>query len=290
MFRSAVRAFLTVLFLASAVSAEIVDPVFVRGTKNLANGWFEHLTAFESASDMVKYQNSFWTQPMANPNYDKSAFFDGTNYYWIDVKDEDLDLFYLHNYGPDLNNLLNDSGADTQVFHRSGSGNAEEASAGPGIWFADSEGGIYSYFLREEETGYPGTDMLYKQYFRRYASIADVLADNGTTSAPDFDGYNWEDRFFAVNGKFYRTNTGNGSLLGVAAYNSFDDLVAKRQSESYGGGVGSAYDLFMVVPRAALGLTGSPSPVPEIDPAGMGSILALLGGSLGLLERRRKRA
>jgi len=32
------------------------------------------------------------------------------------------------------------------------------------------------------------------------------------------------------------------------------------------------------------------SPVPEIDPAGMGSILALLGGALGLLERRRKRA
>ena len=62
-----------------------------------------------------------------------------------------------------------------------------------------------------------------------------------------------------------------------------------RQAESYGGGVGSAYDLFMVVPRAALGLTGMPSPVPEIDPAGIGSTLALLGGCLGLLERRRKR-
>jgi hypothetical protein len=37
-------------------------------------------------------------------------------------------------------------------------------------------------------------------------------------------------------------------------------------------------------------LTGFHSPVPEIDPAGMGSILALLGGGLGLLERRRKRA
>jgi formylglycine-generating enzyme required for sulfatase activity len=37
-------------------------------------------------------------------------------------------------------------------------------------------------------------------------------------------------------------------------------------------------------------LAGGPGPVPEIDPAGMGSILALLGGGLGLLERRRKRA
>jgi len=289
MFRSSVRAVITVLFLASVVSAEIIDPVFLRGNKNLATGRFDHLTAFESASDMVGYQNPIWTQPMSNPNYKKSAFFDGTNYYWIDVKDEDLDLFYLHNYGPDLNNLLNDSGADTQVFHRS----AGDSSLGPGTWFADSEGGIYSYFEREWDTQYPGTDLVYIQYFRRYASIADVLADNGTTSAPDYDGYNWEDRFFAVNGKFYRTNTGsntgNGDLLGVAAYNSFDDLVAKRQAESYGGGVGSAYDLFMVVPRAALGLTGMPSPVPEIDPAGIGSTLGLIGGCLSLLERRRKR-
>lgn len=33
----------------------------------------------------------------------------------------------------------------------------------------------------------------------------------------------------------------------------------------------------------------SASPVPEIDPAGMGSVLALVVGSLGVLERRRRR-
>jgi hypothetical protein len=32
------------------------------------------------------------------------------------------------------------------------------------------------------------------------------------------------------------------------------------------------------------------APVPEIDPAGLGSVLALIGGGLGLLERRRRRA
>lgn len=32
------------------------------------------------------------------------------------------------------------------------------------------------------------------------------------------------------------------------------------------------------------------APVPEIDPAGMGSVLALVGGVLGLLERRRLKA
>lgn len=33
-----------------------------------------------------------------------------------------------------------------------------------------------------------------------------------------------------------------------------------------------------------------PAPVPEIDPAGIGSVLALLGAGIGLLERRRGRA
>jgi hypothetical protein len=33
-----------------------------------------------------------------------------------------------------------------------------------------------------------------------------------------------------------------------------------------------------------------PNAVPEIDPAGMGSVLALITGALGLLERRRLKA
>ena len=33
-----------------------------------------------------------------------------------------------------------------------------------------------------------------------------------------------------------------------------------------------------------------PNAVPEIDPAGMGSVLALVSGTLGLLERKRSRA
>ena len=36
--------------------------------------------------------------------------------------------------------------------------------------------------------------------------------------------------------------------------------------------------------------SGALAAVPEIDPAGMGSILALVGGSLGVLERRRRRS
>jgi len=280
MFRAAVPAIVAVLFLASAVSAEIVDPVFVRGTKNLANGWFEHLEAFESASDMVSYQNQFWTQAMVNPNYGKSAFFDGTNYYWVDYDSDDY--FFLHDYGSDLNDLINDSGADTHSFYRK---SPHINGGSSGTWFADSEGGIYNYF----QSYRGGGDHERVAYFiRRYASIADVLTDNGTTY--DSFEYTDDDRFFFVNGQYYRTNTDGDSVISFDVYNSFDDLHNGRRFARNEAHAGASHDLFMVVPRAALGLTGFSSPVPEIDPAGTGSILVLLGGALGLLERRRRRA
>jgi len=287
MFRSAVGAFIPVLLLASAVSAEIIDPVFVRGNKNRDNGWFDHLGAFESASDMVKYQNEFWTHAMANPNYGdygfnelngKSTFFDGTNYYWVNHP-AGGSSFYLHNYGPNLFNMMHNSGADTRTFTRSDYG----AGGTAGIWFGDSEGGIYNAYCREHDLIHSTFDTI-----RRYASIADVLNDNGTTYG-NID-YSNNDRFLCVNGKYYRTNTVTSHVVGIAEYDSFADLLAGNQSATHVGGLGASYDLFMAVPRAALGLTGFHSPVPEIDPAGMGSILALLGGGLGLLERRRKRA
>ena len=45
-----------------------------------------------------------------------------------------------------------------------------------------------------------------------------------------------------------------------------------------GTGLGTFFHGAAIVPEA----------VPEIDPAGMGSVLALVGGALGLLERRRR--
>jgi hypothetical protein len=125
----------------------------------------------------------------------------------------------------------------------------------------------------------------------RYSSISDVLTDNGTTfySFSSFE-YSKDDRFFFVNGQYYRTNTDGDSVISFDVYNSFDDLHNGRSSARNEAHAGASHDLFMVVPRAALGLTGFHSPVPEIDPAGIGSALALLGGGLGLLERRRKRA
>jgi hypothetical protein len=188
------------------------------------------------------------------------------------------DLSFLHNYGPNLSNMMNDSGADTQTFTRSdyGAGTA-------GVWFGDSEGGISNVYGRDH-------DLIHSNFgtISPYASIADVLNDNGTTSSSV--NYTIKDLFLCVNGKYYRTNTDGIRVVGIAEYDSFADLLAGSQSATHDGGLGASCDLFMDVPRAALGLTGLPSPVPEIDPAGVGSILALLGGGLGLLERLRKRA
>ena len=274
MVRVVTHAIVALVFLASAGRAAMVDPVFVRGNKNPDNGWFEHLGAFESAADMVSYQNQFWTHAMSNPNYNKSAFFDGTNYYWVDWG-------YLHNYGPSLTNLMNDSGADTQSISTVLNKN--------GTYFSDGEGHVYCAFYSGDQDDFNATK--YIDAIRRYESIADVLADRFTDYSCTL--YSLNDRFLSVTGTYYRTNTETTfsappTVIGIAEYDSFNDLLTDTWSARHDGGFGSAYDLFMSVPRAALPL-GSPLPVPEIDPAGLGSVLALLGGGIGLLERRRNR-
>jgi len=51
-----------------------------------------------------------------------------------------------------------------------------------------------------------------------------------------------------------------------------------------------SYDFSPIVDGAVILGTASSSAVPEIDPAGIGSVLALVTGALGLLERRRLKA
>ena len=58
-------------------------------------------------------------------------------------------------------------------------------------------------------------------------------------------------------------------------------LESSRITASNGSNVKTAF-------FSPLSVQISPEAVPEIDPAGMGSVLALVGGALGLLERRRR--
>jgi hypothetical protein len=155
-------------------------------------------------------------------------------------------------------------------------------------FFADTDGSIYeAWSSGSDET----TDRI-----RKFDSVASLLSGAGTDS--NSFAYAWGDTFIGVNGTFYRTNTSNrfGSLAdyqisGIAEYASFADLLSNNAAAVHGGGNGLSWDLLMAVPRAALTVgSGGPAPVPEIDPAGIGRVLVLIGGVLGLLERRRTRA
>ena len=69
----------------------------------------------------------------------------------------------------------------------------------------------------------------------------------------------------------------------------FGNLNTSDVSSSYGLTVSAQFEFDSIGFRLA-SPASSPSVVPEIDPAGMGSVAALLTGALGLLERRRRRA
>jgi hypothetical protein len=94
---------------------------------------------------------------------------------------------------------------------------------------------------------------------------------------------------------------GDGSVaLGTFGLNGLE-LYTDLQSPFFGSGSQFTSDLntnaglFVVTDSTDQGATftvsgGSPSSVPEIDPNSLGSVLALVLGSLGLLERRRLKA
>ncbi|MCY3016652.1 MAG: SUMF1/EgtB/PvdO family nonheme iron enzyme [Planctomycetota bacterium] len=104
---------------------------------------------------------------------------------------------------------------------------------------------------------------------------------------------------FSGSGSFYGTFDQSGN---VYQWNDLDGTPGS--SRGYRGGPWSGYDFYL---SPSLSLAGgsssesgnigfrlaspvSSSAVPEIDPAGVGSVLALVAGALGLLERRRLKA
>lgn len=90
------------------------------------------------------------------------------------------------------------------------------------------------------------------------------------------DGFNPIDITFDSAGNLYATDFNNSTI------SKFDSAGAFQFSWSAGGGFGP----FQSAPRS-LTFKLESAPVPEIDPAGMGSVLALVTGTLSLLERRR---
>ena len=87
------------------------------------------------------------------------------------------------------------------------------------------------------------------------------------------------------------------SALGVFGSGLYTDLQSPFSGsgdQSKAGGLSTNVGLFIITADNSQASTftvsgGSPSAVPEIDPNSLGSVLALVLGSLGLLERRRLR-
>jgi hypothetical protein len=100
----------------------------------------------------------------------------------------------------------------------------------------------------------------------RYSSFSDLVsASNGTyfnygNGSNSRWGYN--DRFFAFEGKFYRTNTGGpgGSVSSFAVYNNFNDLVNGNAAQTINSANWSRGDIFIAVPApgaaALVGIAG----------------------------------
>ncbi len=145
-----------------------------------------------------------------------------------------------------LGNFRTNTGGET--FNLSGFG----SSAG---WdreddmFADGLGNFYRN----------GTSSTGNNGVTKYTSFQDFVAGtNGQYSAYSTT-YGFNDRFFAFEGKFYRTNTGgpNGSVSSFDVYNSFGDLLAGNHSQRINSANWDRADLFIPVPApGALALLG----------------------------------
>jgi hypothetical protein len=85
------------------------------------------------------------------------------------------------------------------------------------------------------------------------------------------------------------------AVAGVELYINLQSPFSGSGVQFLASGFNTDAGLFDVTGEENQGATftvsgGSPSPVPEIDPNSLGSVLALVLGSLGLLERRRLKA
>lgn len=97
----------------------------------------------------------------------------------------------------------------------------------------------------------------------RYTSFQDFLTNTNGQYFSYGITYGWNDRFFAFEGKFYRTNTGGpgGSVSGFAVYDSFQDLLNRNVAQTISSSNWSATDIFIPIPTpgalALLGLAGA---------------------------------
>lgn len=148
-----------------------------------------------------------------------------------------------------LANLRSNTGGE--VFNFSGYGSTAGWDREDDMW-SDGQGNFYRN----------GTSSTGNNGVTKYTSFQDFLTNTNGQYFAYGTTYGWNDRFFAFEGKFYRTNTGGpgGSVSGFAVYNSFADLVNRNISQTISSTNWSATDIFIPVPApgaiALMGLAG----------------------------------
>jgi hypothetical protein len=82
----------------------------------------------------------------------------------------------------------------------------------------------------------------------------------------------------------------SGPINGYGSNASFSTTVLLSAGESIDFAVGYSNGSYLYDTTSISAILTTTSSIPEVDPAGIGSVLALITGSLGLLERRRVKA
>ena len=124
--------------------------------------------------------------------------------------------------------------------------------------------------------------------FANYDGTAVWNSQNGNVTTVGTNGVASFYGAFDMSGNVGEWNdlTGAAGSRGVRGGNWLFDAVDLSSSDRGSGSPSSGSNLL----GFRLASEVNSAPVPEIDPAGMGSVLALVTGALGLLERRRLKA
>lgn len=122
-----------------------------------------------------------------------------------------------------------------------------------------------------------------------YTPSQNYLTDVGafTNSASYYGTFDQSGNVYQWNDLDGVAGSSRGLRGGYWLDNGYAGSLAYCLSSSFGYANNPAYELYTIGFRLAA--PANSSPVPEIDPAGVGSVLALVGGALGLLERRRSK-
>ena len=157
---------------------------------------------------------------------------------------------YLATPADPMGNLRTGTGGETFNFSGFGSNAGWDREDD---MFADGLGNFYRN----------GTSSTGNNGVTKYTSFQDFLTGTNGQYFAYGTTYGWHDRFFAFEGKFYRTNTGgpNGSVSSFAVYNSFTDLVNRNVAQTISSANWSEGDIFIPVPApgaiALLGMAGA---------------------------------